>query len=157
GKYNGASTGLIDARNLNRVIDAVGLLRPSRSWTRADQKGIETCYRRFLNWLLTSKLGKEMANTPNNQSTWSDVDDVTMPLFIGDQAKAQAILKQARSRRIAAQIAPDGSQPKELTRKDTFNYCLFNLEPLFHLATLGERAGVDLWRYHTQDGRDIRK
>src|SRR5262249_56318042 len=49
------------------------------------------------------------------------------------------------------------SQPKELTRKDTFNYCLFNLEPLFHLATLGERAGVDLWRYHTQDGRDIRK
>src|SRR5262249_9194382 len=46
---------------------------------------------------------------------------------------------------------------KELTRKDSFNYSLFNLEPLFHLATLGERTGVDLWRYHTKDGRGIRK
>jgi hypothetical protein len=157
GKNKGAGTGLIDARNLNRVIDAVGLLQHSRAWTRADQKGIETWYRQFLNWLLTSKLGKEMANTPNNQGTWYDVDAVTMALFIGDKTKARAILTRARSRRIAAQIAPDGSQPKELARKDAFNYSLFNLEPLFDLATLGEHAGVDLWRYHTQDGRSIRK
>jgi hypothetical protein len=157
GKNNGAGTGLIDARNLNLVIDAVGMLQGSKAWTKADQKGIEAWYRQFLNWLLTSKLGKEMANTPNNQATWYDVDAVTMALFLGDKAKARAILTQAKSRRIAAQIAPDGSQPKELARKDAFNYSLFNLEPLFHLATLGEQAGVDLWHYRTADGRGIRK
>jgi hypothetical protein len=153
----GAGTGLIDARNLNRVIDAVGMLEHSKSWTRTDHKGMETWYRQFLSWLLTSKLGKEMASKPNNQATWYDVDAVTLALFTGDRAKARAILTRAKKGRIAAQIAPDGSQPKELARKDAFNYSLFNLQPLFDLATLGDHAGVDLWRYHTPDGRSIRK
>jgi hypothetical protein len=32
-----------------------------------------------------------------------------------------------------------------------------NLRGLFSLATLGERVGVELWKYQTEDGRSIRK
>jgi hypothetical protein len=71
GRSHDKGNGLIDARYLTRVIDAVGLLGNSKSWTRADQKGITGWYGKFLNWLLTSELGKQEANAKNNHQTRS--------------------------------------------------------------------------------------
>jgi hypothetical protein len=157
GRNKGAGQGLTDARNLNLVVDAVGLLQHSKAWTKADQSGMENWYREFLRWLLTSELGTKEAKTKNNHATWYDVDVVTMSLFTGQKAEAKAVLEKVKAARIATQIEPDGSQPLELKRTNSFDYSLFNLEALFNLATLGDRGGVDLWHYRAADGRGIRK
>jgi hypothetical protein len=94
---------------------------------------------------------------PFNHQTYYDVDVVMIALFVGNQAKAKAVLQGVKARIIAKQIAPDGSQPEELKRPNSLSYSLFNLDPLFDLATLSEYAGVDLWHYHTRDGRGMRK
>ncbi|MEI7924977.1 MAG: alginate lyase family protein [Chloroflexota bacterium] len=81
----------------------------------------------------------------------------SISLYLGDEARARTVLEAARERRIAAQIEPSGQQPRELARTKAWSYSVFNLDAMFNLAALGERAGVDLWNYESPDGRGMRR
>src|SRR5262249_38002096 len=67
------------------------------------------------------------------------------------------VVEESKTERIARQIEPDGRQPRELTRTKSFDYSLTNLRGLFALAALGNRVGVDLWRFGADGGRGLRK
>src|SRR5262245_57834104 len=115
-------------------------------------------FRDYLKWLRTSKGGKEEADARNNHGSWYDVQVATFALFVGEgEESVKKLLEQSKAKRIARQIEPDGRQPLELKRTKAFDYSQGNLRALFALATLGDRVGVDLWRFETADGRGIRK
>lgn len=156
GKNQGSGTGLIDVREIPSLIDAVLLLRGAPGWTTADEQKLQAWFREYLVWLTTSKNGKKEAEATNNHGTWYDGQVVAIALFVGDREQARRVLERARTKRIAAQIEPDGAQPRELARTLSVMYTLFNLQAFFELAQLGEHAGVDLWSYRTPDGRSIR-
>jgi hypothetical protein len=82
---------------------------------------------------------------------------VSLALATGQVDLARETLQFAHKRRIGRQIDPDGSQPEELQRTKSWHYSIYNLQAFVALANLGDRAGVDLWRYQTSDGRSIRK
>ncbi|HJQ31956.1 MAG TPA: alginate lyase family protein [Pyrinomonadaceae bacterium] len=157
GVNTGRGIGLIETRGLTRVVDAVGLLAGSKAWTEKDRRGVEDWFAKFLTWMLESRNGREEAAAKNNHGTIYDVQVVSYALLLGRTELARRVLEEARRKRVAAQVEPDGRQPLELERTRAWGYSVMNLEGLLTLAELGERVGVDLWGYQTADGRGIRR
>ena len=157
GASPGRPSGLIESRGLTQVIDAIGLLGIYKGWTGEDQKHMANWFDQFLTWMQTSKLGQAEAKSTNNHGVWYDVQVASMALFAGKRELARKALEQAKTERIAEQIEPDGSQPRELARTTSKHYVAFNLEAFFALASIGSTVGVDLWNYQSNDGRSIRK
>ena len=156
GVNEGRGIGIIETRNLPELLDGVMLISRSPAWTKADEDGLQAWMRAYLAWLLDSTHGREEAKNGNNHETWYDVQVAGLALYTGQMDVARRTLEGARAR-IAAQIEPDGRQPRELERTQSWHYSGFNLAALMDLATLGTRAGVDLWTYRTADGRSIRQ
>ena len=156
GHNDGRGTGLIETRGIGRVVDAAGLLAGSRSWTDADQRALQKWCSDFLDWVVTSNNGKDEAAATNNHGTFYDVQVAAMALFVGRTDFARKVLDSAAQQRIAAQVQPDGSQPRELERTKSFSYSVFNLSAMFEMARLAENVGVDLWSFRSADGRSIR-
>ncbi len=156
GLNTGRGIGIIETRNLTRVADAIGLLENSKSWSKTDQKNLESWFNKYLTWLLTSKNGLTEAAAKNNHGTFYDVQTASFALFVGKKDLAKTILENAKQNRIAAQIATNGEQPLELERTKSWDYSVMNLDGLIQLAILGESVGVDLWHFQTAKSGGIR-
>ena len=157
GRNHGNAAGIVDTHNLPELLDAVGLLAGSKSWQQADRKALQEWFAAYLNWLLDSPEGKAEAKTQNNHGTWYDVQVAAFALFAGRDDVAKRILNEFPAKRIATQIEPDGRQPHELDRTQSWNYSIFNLEALISGASIAEKLGIDLWKFETPDKRSIRR
>jgi len=157
GEVEGRPEGLISARGMVGMMDALGLLAESKSWTTADQQAMTTWLRQYFDWLTTNEIALGEGRARNNHGTFYDTQVAAIALFLGKTNVARELLLKDREDRIASQIEPDGRQPRELARTLSFDYSLFNLRALVDLASIGQNAGVDLWHYQTADGRSILK
>jgi Alginate lyase len=157
GITEGRAAGIIETRRLVDLVDAIGLLERSPSWTTADARGMRTWMTAYLQWLRSSAIAQEEQNARNNHGTWYDAQVVALALFTGDSGLARATVEASKKRRIDAQITADGRQPYELVRTRSLGYSVMNLEGLCRLAELAHHVGVDLWSYESPSGGSIRK
>ncbi len=157
GVNTGRGIGMIESRSLLPVCDAVGLLAGSTNWSKSDEAALQKWVGEFLDWAQTSANGRAARAAKNNHGSWYDAQVAHYALFVGDTNLARRVIESAKTNRIAEQIRTDGSQPRELARADSFSYSRFNLQALFHIATLSEHVGVDLWHYQTSNGANLRK
>ena len=157
GLNTGRGIGIIETRGLTRVVDSVGMLAGSPSWSKTDQAGVEAWFSKYLAWMMTSKNGKDESASKNNHATFYDVQIASFALFVGNRHLARRTLEAAKQKRIATQIEPNGRQPLELERTKSWDYSVMNLEGLVSLAQLGDHIGIDLWNFRTDEGRGIRQ
>lgn len=151
----GRGIGLIEARGLTTLNDAVALLAGSPAWTEADRAAFTAWLTEFYGWLTTSANGRDEQRAENNHGTWYDVQVAHLALVLGRTDDARRVLTAGLTRRLARQVEPDGAQPHELARTNSLGYSLFNLEALFKCARLAAHVGVDWWSYRTEDGRSL--
>ncbi|HET6630261.1 MAG TPA: alginate lyase family protein [Woeseiaceae bacterium] len=156
GIAEGRGEGIIETRFLLNIIDGVTLLQGSPAWTVSDDQALKDWMRAYLQWLVESPRGADVADRDNNQETWYDLQIVALALYTGQTEVARTTLEAAQAE-IGEQFRPDGSQPHELERTRAWDYSIFNLTAFLHLARLGEPLDVDLWNFRTPDGSSLQQ
>lgn len=148
-------SGIIDTRWFIEVVQAASLLEGSASWKQQDRAALQSWFREYLNWLLTSPNGAHERAARNNHGSWYAAQTAAYALFVGDTTLARSIVDSAKSR-IGKQITADGQQPIELERTRSMHYAGFNIEALSRLAEIGRALGVDLWNHRAAEGGSLR-
>ncbi|MFE4254322.1 alginate lyase family protein [Streptomyces sp. NPDC056910] len=158
-KYDGRAIGIIDfSQSYTSVTDAVALLDTGApGWSKGDRSAMGEWNKDFLGWLVNSDFGKEEGAAENNHGTFYDMQVAALAYATGDTALARRAALDARTKRIAPQIAGDGSQPQELARTRSWHYSTFDLVAYTRLAAIGRHVGVDLWSYRGPDGQSLFK
>ncbi|MEU9916301.1 alginate lyase family protein [Streptomyces sp. NPDC051001] len=156
-KYDGRAIGIIDfSQSYTAVLDAIALLETGApGWSRTDRTAMTRWNADFLDWLAHSEFGTQEAAATNNHGTFYDLLLAGLAYATGDKGLARRTVLDARARRIAPQIAADGSQPQELARTRSWHYSTFDLVAYTRLAGIGRHVGVDLWAYRGPDGQSL--
>ncbi len=157
GKNTGRNIGIIEGGSFASLGEVSGLLLGSPAWPAQDDAALRAWMAAYLDWLLKSPLGRQEAAEKQNHGSLYDVQVMRLALVTGRTDLARQTAETAKTKRIAVQIEPDGSQPLELRRTKAFNYSRLNLRALSTLATMATHVGVDLWHFSTADGRSIAK
>ncbi len=157
GITDGRGIGIIETRGIVRLLDAVAMLDEAPSFMPADRRALSQWFSDYLDWLLTSRNGRDELAAKNNHGSWYDAQTAALALFLGKPDLTRRIIAASETRRVATQIKADGSQPLEEARTRSFEYSVMNLEGLIQLAELGRKVGVDLWHYQPPAAGGIRK
>lgn len=173
GISEGRGIGIIDTAMLCFLLDEVSLFEHMADtsewgdevWTAGDRAGLRQWFSDYLDWLLTSDHGRDECKEHNNHGTWYDAQVATFAVFCGRPEIARRQINEFARGRIAAQIAPDGSQPHELARTLSLTYSTFNLLGFAVLARVDARvpqspvddknAPVALWQWRAENGAGI--
>lgn len=157
GRVEGRGIGIIETRSLGLILDAISLIRTSGQWSEADEAGMQTWCRAYLDWLTNSQHGKEESVHPNNHGTWYDVQAAALAVYTGQVVVARELATLALTRRLDAHIEADGSQPHELARTRSWDYSCMNLWGLFQMAQIAERVGENHWQYPAAQESKLRQ
>jgi hypothetical protein len=156
GRNDGRGAGIIESRHFVKVIDGIGLIQKSKSWTSKDQAGIEKWFADMLDWMQTSKNGIDELNAKNNHGVFYDMQRMSFALLTKNTDLQKEIIENVTSR-LDNQQADDGSFPAELERTIGLHYSTFVLKAFYALAFMAEQIHVDLWNYTSPSGKSLKK
>jgi hypothetical protein len=156
GVNDGRGSGIIDSRHLIKIVDAVGLLNGSKYWKKEQEAGMKNWYKQFLNWLQTSKNGRDEMKAANNHGTWYDAQRLAFALFIDSLDLAKKIVTSAQNR-LDNQMDDEGKFPREMERTIALHYNVFDLDAFFLIAAMAEKVNMDLWHYTSPSGKSLKK
>ncbi|GAB4065409.1 alginate lyase family protein [Ancylobacter sonchi] len=153
-KNMGSPTGLIETKDLYFYLKAVLVLTRSGVLSSREIHEFRAWLTSYLNWLLKSKQGVAECRARNNHGIYYDLQVAAIAAVSGNAIALRAALSRAVER-IPQHFAIDGSQPHELLRETSQHYCCFNLQGWIHVAEIGKRYGLDLWRYRAPNGASL--
>ncbi len=151
----GSPAGIIDTRTFAELVAVLPALEASPALAPAEAAAIRRWFRDYFHWLETAPVALAERRAENNHGSWFLVQASAIALYLGDKGAARRLGEEGRER-IAAQFAPDGSQPGELARADGLGYSVFNLEALLQLVPLARQAGVELWHHQAPNGASLK-
>lgn len=156
GLNTGRGTGLIETRDIYRVLDAAILIQESPNWSKDDHLALKKWFSDYLTWMLESPIGKDEAKAKNNHGTFYSEQVIALALFVD---KPEIVLNEIEifKNRLESQLKTDGSQPLELARTKSWNYVNMNMFGYYLIARLAENANIQLWNQQISEGKNMKK
>ena len=151
----GSASGVLDARDLALVVDALRMLDGSPALSRPETEAVRTWFADYLQWLETAPTARAERAAQNNHGTWFFAQAIPLARFVGRDDLARQLCKEAQEL-IAHQIRPEGAQPEEIRRVDGLGYSRFTLEAHAVGARHAAALGFDFWNYTAPNGASLR-
>lgn len=144
GKNDDFGCSVLEGSKIATIVNSASILASSRSFHKSDQKLLKSWVDDIHQNIVTNKGGQWCNGLENNIAVAYDHQRVVYWLYCGHKKQARAYLKTFPERRLAKQIAPDGSQPLELKRPNAFHYSWYNLQWLTSVYIIASINGVDI-------------
>lgn len=138
----GRPFGLIEALSFTQISEAMELVDGIRKVDGKTMKAYRRWCREFADWMMNSEIGRQESEGKNNHGLAYDVTLTRFLLECGDNAAADKVMKEFRTRRLEPQIMEDGSMPQELARTRALHYSLYNLTHIIDFCIFQESRGI---------------
>lgn len=125
--------GIIDARWLILLLDAVAILLHAGALNNEVAKSLSSWIKAFSLWLLRSPAGLFEVAMRNNRGSWIDVLLTYNALALGVEDAALLIAEGGTKNRPQEQFNELMMQPFEMQRYTFVSYSLYNIYPLYYL------------------------
>ena len=155
GRVTGRGVGMIDTIHLVEVARSAKLLYEMGTIPEKDYLAIQEWFEKYLKFMTKHEYGIDERDRLNNHgSCW-----VLQLAVFSELTENNDLLEYAKDRvktvLLPAQLAEDGSFPKELARTKPFGYSLFNMEIMGTLAHILSTEEDDLWTYSIENGASL--
>ncbi|KII91574.1 hypothetical protein PLICRDRAFT_105018 [Plicaturopsis crispa FD-325 SS-3] len=154
---NGSHTGVLDLKNMAKIVSGLLILRNGNStaWTSDLNTKMESWMKEYISWLTTAPIALEEGAYPNNHGTFYYNQLSAIQVFIDDKTAAQQSLQKYFSNQYMKQIVASGDQPEESARPVPYHYRAYNLAAMITNARIAKYIGYDVWNLTTSQGATI--
>ncbi|KAA5824841.1 alginate lyase family protein [Algibacter amylolyticus] len=157
GIADGRKAGVHEWCQQSQVITAMQMFENDGILPKDVKQGMDIWFNDYLHWLITNPMAIEAGLTRQNHANHYNYQVVGLMMYLGKNEEAKKVIEDAKQVRIADQIMPDGSQPREMGRTKSVQYATLNLWSMTELTLMGRKLGIDLWAFETEDGRSLKK
>src|SRR6476620_5500312 len=157
GRFTGRGIGIIDTIQLMEVVQGLMAMMNAKSFPAQDLAAIRNWFDQYLQWLTTHKYGIDEMNAENNHGTCWAMQVAAFAKFTGNQKLMNFCSDRYKTVLLPAQMAADGSFPREIKRTKPYGYSIFNLDAMTMVCQILSTKENNLWNYQTADGRSIKK
>ncbi len=147
--------GLIEARRLIYVVEAIQLLHHLDVLSNEEYEQCIEWFSELLTWILDEDREQKIKKQQNNIGFWIDLQCLVYAKFSGKQDVADRVICEFTVPRFDIQIDEDGKLPKELTRAKPYDYVAFTLLAMAGLSAASENGEISLAEYSTEEGRSF--
>lgn len=156
GIVTGRGIGIIDTIHLVEVVQAIIEMEKAGVIGSDDLIKLKDWFRKYTDWMFTSKFGADERDNGNNHSTCWDMQVAEYSRFTGDEKKLEYCRNFFKKELLPKQMAENGSFPLELKRTKPYGYSIFNLDAMIMTAWVLSTTEDNLFKYKTLDGRSLK-
>ncbi len=151
----GRGTGIIDTLQILDVARALRVAEAAGGLTAAEIAPVKVWFGEYVDWMATSKNGKEEEVAKNNHGACWVLQAAEFAQFAGRRDLVELCRKRFKENLIPDQVAKDGSLPLELARTKPYSYTLFDGDVLCGICQSLTTGADDLWSYKGPNGAGV--